>query len=387
MTTAVSPNSASPPTPPAKVNLSDLLMIGCALSAVSAFAVVALKLTGRVSFTKPFSASFIAAVVLGILRTIYKDRQIDLMPFFHSFIPRPTFDTDLYTGEGVVEPFKVGDTKVIPLINRGADCFMNATLQVILHDDLLKAALYQRFKEAVDSTPAMVAFCRVVEFFNEGKTVSTYDLRKFMPDSNQYGQQDAYEFLQQILNYLTPGDHPGLFFPVTTINFWEQKGENGEVISTKETRVTAKEFNSIVQIPDSYKRISGQELIAKHFSKQEIKGDEWVCEENQITYHPAHQQLSFEQPPPRLVFVLKRFGWDRKISTHVDMPEKLVVQGKNYSLKKIIMHHGYSMMSGHYTARLHLDGKWVEANDRTIRDSTDIDYVRQNGYIYFYESE
>ncbi len=91
MTTAASLNRPQPTiSSPESVNISDWLMIGSALSTSSAVVVMALALTGRVSFTKPFSASVISAIVLGILGAICKDQKIDVTPFFsaaNAFIP------------------------------------------------------------------------------------------------------------------------------------------------------------------------------------------------------------------------------------------------------------------------------------------------------------
>lgn len=67
--------------PDQNISMSDWLMIGSALSSASAVAVVALALTGRVSFTKPFGTSVISALVLGILGAIYKEQKIDITPF------------------------------------------------------------------------------------------------------------------------------------------------------------------------------------------------------------------------------------------------------------------------------------------------------------------
>lgn len=62
------------------INIGDWLMLGSALSLSSAMAVIVLKLTGRISFAKPFGASVVSAVVLSVLGVIYKDQTIDTAP-------------------------------------------------------------------------------------------------------------------------------------------------------------------------------------------------------------------------------------------------------------------------------------------------------------------
>jgi len=72
------------------INIGDWLMLGSALSLTSAMAVIALKLTGRTSFTKPFGASVVSAVVLSLLGVIYKDQTVDAAPIINqikNFMP------------------------------------------------------------------------------------------------------------------------------------------------------------------------------------------------------------------------------------------------------------------------------------------------------------
>lgn len=378
-------SALTPPGGPASVkhffSPSDWFFIGSALSSSSAMGVIFLTLVGRVSFTKPFSICVVTTIVLGVLAEMFKDQKFDMTPVVdiaHSFIPKPTFDTAPYPGEEVVHASEHG---VVPLINRGSDCFMNATLQVIVHDPLLRDALHRRYQ--ADPTPEAVAFCRVLQFYSEGKTVSSFNLRQFMPDPVRFGQQDAYEFLQQLLNDLTAKDYPELFPSQTTTYFWQQRDASDQIIQEKQTTVQAREFNSIIQIPSQAGMVSGQGLIDQHFAKKPHEGEMWM--DGADAYSPGDQQVQFDQVPKRLVFVLKRFNRDDKISTPVDMPEELVVNRTKYSLKKIIVHHGATMRFGHYTALLQRGGKWIYASDMQIRESADSTSDRQNGYIYFYE--
>ena len=389
-TTTLPRATAPEPIPP--VYFNDWLVIGSALSSSTAMAIAALKLTGRVSLNKSLCICIVTSIVLGILGIVLKDQQTDFKSLRKLLVRPPIFDTKLYPGEDVYEPLIVptsggNEIKVIRLINRGLDCFMNATLQVIMHDHLLRDALCRKFKGAQNPTPAMNAFCRVIDFFNEGKTVSTYNLRQFMPDDHQFGQQDAHEFLVQLIGFLGLEESTNLFFPMTTTYSMVQKDPTGGESKTKQVQSKTHEFNSILEIPQSTEIVSGQDLVETYFSERKHDGGEFRCDEDQITYVPNTQLISFDSMPPRLVLVLKRFNERGKINTLVDMPEKLSVKEKVYFLKRVIIHHGSTRLSGHYTALLKLGEKWIDANDSRITETTDSTPARQNGYIYFYESE
>ena len=115
-----------------------------------------------------------------------------------------------------------------------------------------------------------------------------------------------------------------------------------------------------------------------------------------------------------LCIVIKRFYWGvkgkAKISTVIRFPMCLdlssYVNGASlYSLKSVILHHGYSLHVGHYTSLVHNEMKglralrvllfslttyldqWFDCNDKTLEPihEEDITSLEDNSpYILFY---
>ena len=264
------------------------------------------------------------------------------------------------------------------------DCFMNSIFQVIMHDTLLKTALIETYQK--QETPKAKAFCQAVKDYSEGKTVSTNDLRTFMPVKVQTGQQDAAEFLQSLLNDVSYSNYPGLFASLKLTYNWEIKGffGLGSVIESRTTEATHQQY----MIPLEITSTDGAKLIDSYFTKKAHFGDRYTDELSKKVYSPGQVQTHVVGTPDRLVFQLKRFNLNNKISSTVEMPEKIQVNGSSYTLKKIVMHHGTSKNSGHYTSLLEDGvGHWTKTDDKKITKLNDSSEYRKNGYLYFYELE
>ncbi len=268
--------------------------------------------------------------------------------------------------------------------NPGNDCFMNAVFQIIMHDDLLRAAIVETYQN--DPSPKAQALIEAINRYALRETISTNALRQFMPKGFQNGQQDASEFLSLLLNSVSVEKHGALYAKLTTTNEWEKKGWFGMVSDTKKTSVTANEFLIPIQIPKTNHLLNGTNLIQSHFAKKRHQGENYKDELSGKIYSPGHVQLTLENTPRRLVFSLNRFDDSGKINSPVEMPEIVEMQGNRYALSKIIMHHGETMGNGHYTALLRYEaGRWIHADDKTVRAVNRTTQDQKDGYIYFYE--
>lgn len=267
-------------------------------------------------------------------------------------------------------------SRVCGLFNQGTDCFMNAIFQVIMHDNRLKAAVLNSY----GNTQMGDLVRHAVDSYERG-TTSTYTLRQLLPPMQQDGQQDAAEFFDSIMK---PFDHkkdPTLLPIVTTSYHWEIKGWLGSVAESK----TTSQKQPMLYIPLEIEGNSGQKMIDKYFTPQAHDGDKYKDKETGKVYSPGCVQLQIEGKPERLIFQLKRFTENYKITRPVDMPEILTVNGTLYALGKIVRHHGESQEGGHYTSVIQIEDKWMKADDRTITSVKDPKEYRQNGYLYFYE--
>ncbi len=60
-----------------------------------------------------------------------------------------------------------------------------------------------------------------------------------------------------------------------------------------------------------------------------------------------------------------------------------------YTLKSVIIHHGSSFNSGHYTACVKKNNQWYDCNDKTITDISEDDVKKKikKGSLFFYEKK
>ncbi len=282
------------------------------------------------------------------------------------------------------QPPRASYEGVVPLENFGNDCFMNATFQVIMHDEALREALVEIFKQ--NTSPTQAQFLEYVEAYKNGDSnISTYRLRSFMDPRNQYGQQDANEFLLRLTNQLDPKAYPHLFTLCTTEYqcVRQAPSTDNEAPKTYMSQVSENEFLIPLQLPRSSNKINGQHLIDTALSENDHEGESF--KEYDTTYKPTKARLKIEGTPNRLAFQLKRFTGTGKIQNTVDMPECLQINDEYYQLKSIIVHSGTTKSSGHYYSVINKESGWVKANDSSITPIQDISHERQNGYLYFYE--
>lgn len=269
---------------------------------------------------------------------------------------------------------------IAPIQNTGTDCFMNAVIQVVMHDSLLRNAVWSVFHKK--NTPEAQSLLNVMRDYPLNE-VSTKNLRDLMPQGSQQGQQDASEFLQQLVNQLDPKDYPDLFCALKTTYKWENKGWFST--TTKTTSETVKEFFIPITITQQPNPVSGQGLIESFFQQKKHEGENFKDESTGNVYTPGTVQMKIVGTPKRLSFMLKRFELNKKINTPVDMPEVLTINDTLYFLKKSILHRGESRDNGHYTCLIAEEGHWTHANDAQITDEKNTKQTLQNGYLYFYE--
>jgi ubiquitin carboxyl-terminal hydrolase 36/42 len=84
--------------------------------------------------------------------------------------------------------------------------------------------------------------------------------------------------------------------------------------------------------------------------------------------------------------VLKRFRWDgngSKIDTTVTFDlDDVDVNGTTYELTGVVVHHGRTLRSGHYTAYLRHDDRWLHANDNKINTVSEDVVLSQSSQVY-----
>jgi len=94
------------------------------------------------------------------------------------------------------------------------------------------------------------------------------------------------------------------------------------------------------------------------------------------------RRCAFARLPPVLFIALKRFGYNRKVTTELIIPEDFVIGTNKYRLVAVCLHNG-SLHGGHYTACALTDNVWLHFDDGAI--SVVGSPVTKNGYCFVYE--
>ena len=112
----------------------------------------------------------------------------------------------------------------------------------------------------------------------------------------------------------------------------------------------------------------------------------------------CQKEVSITAAPKLLCLVVNRFFWSSrgraKINTIVTYPLTLAIPHcqSEFKLKSAVLHHGYSLNSGHYTALTYNDMKeqWFHCNDNTVQPITTEAVLKKadnSAYILFYFRE
>ena len=110
------------------------------------------------------------------------------------------------------------------------------------------------------------------------------------------------------------------------------------------------------------------------------------------THRPAEKKLDILSTPKVLVLQLKRFSGLRKIGDLVNFPTQLrlkfVVAGSerhhSYRITGVVFHRGSTIASGHYISYVNVEGKWLEADDSSIREVSWEMVKNMKVYLLFY---
>lgn len=142
--------------------------------------------------------------------------------------------------------------------------------------------------------------------------------------------------------------------------------------------------------------ITLQDCLEHHFSDETINltDKDWTCDKCNVK-SPSKKSIKLWKNPKILVISLKRFNHQLvKKEVPVSAPVELSLSKHtlhsphvNYSLVAIGNHQG-SIGSGHYNCICkHKNSKWYAIDDVMVREAQDVEleYLLNNGYVYFYE--
>ncbi|XP_002734273.1 ubiquitin carboxyl-terminal hydrolase 44-like [Saccoglossus kowalevskii] len=261
---------------------------------------------------------------------------------------------------------------------------------------------------------------------------------RLIPSFKGYSQQDAQEFLCELLDKLNSEMHFAVSSTVVSPNPRSMLTPS-EIISSSfqgqlVSQVTCLEclinsntyepfWDLSLEFPERYQCGRGNELstdschvtemLAKFTEVEKLEGRVYECDycnsrRRRVSSKPiikteASKQLLITTLPQVLRLHLKRFRWSgrmhrEKINVHVDFSQRLDMKpfcspslgceplDYEYDLAAVVIHHGRGFGSGHYTAYCWnaQGGFWVHCNDSRLDLCSIEDVTSCQAYILFY---
>jgi uncharacterized UBP type Zn finger protein len=299
--------------------------------------------------------------------------------------------------------------------NRGNACFMNATKQVIFNDSLLYNAIITTSpspnncdndqKKERKHTAKKLLHTELQNYQNPSTRLLPHsdDLRYFLKETEKNKQEDAGQFIINLLQEIDQAQHPNLFTKLTTFYKWEKEGLSEgvanpfELSELPESNIQTKTDTGFALLPitipskaSTEKPLNGKQLIEQIFSWQNEDGEHANFLQGGTVYKfkKTQTKIEIDPYPERVILQINRFLMtrqsERKLTTAVTMPETFTINERTYRLHSFIEHRGNTMHNGHYVAYVNKEGMWYEANDAMITKKMHLPDEASTGYLYFY---
>ncbi|KAG0148437.1 hypothetical protein CROQUDRAFT_60602 [Cronartium quercuum f. sp. fusiforme G11] len=303
-------------------------------------------------------------------------------------------------------------------VNTGNTCFLNATLQALIHTPALAVGLLDRDEHRRDEcrlsqTKNFCVLCNMQNLITaclrphrrerqiKPSLISNH-LNRIAPRMRNNRQEDAHEFLRMLIEAMQNAALGGR----------EAQAKQKEKDSTFIYRMFAGKFRSRVTCQhcqttsdtfDTFLDLSLDigEVTNVHKALQKLRqldhlngSNQYKCEKCK-KLRDAKKELSVFIAPPILTLHIKRFNAKgRKINKKIQFTELLDLKAAmnsdspstRYKLYAVICHAGNTNHSGHYYAYIKTsDGQWYETDD-AMTGTVSRDHVlsANEAYMFFY---
>ncbi len=295
------------------------------------------------------------------------------------------------------------------LLNCGATCYLNAATQALLAINPLKNFLqlnpnvYARgsfensFQQLITAAPPLGLPNRQLmnTYAKQGANIIAG-----LSQGNPLGQQDASEFLGEVLDRLrTKGREDKektirqFLSNIMGILIYSQiecpLSESQSYIASKHTSTT---YYLSLPVKTAYELRSLEECLYEYFQPEQIEFNDQECRK---TSQLEHISSIFMVSLSRYIFDIETLE-AKKLSHSIHVPltfdvQPYLIQKQNHNLYKLIacvVHHG-TAAGGHYVACVKYDNQWYLCDDTTITKITKkkVKQYASMGYIYIYEQE
>lgn len=331
---------------------------------------------------------------------------------------------ELFSYRISLHPPKVANERGAGLVNKGNTCYMNSTLQALLHLPPLSYALlmldtdqlYGRFgAHPVHKFDAIEEMARLAQRTmtkrgNEAPAAPNAfiaNLKSYARTLVKFRQEDAHEFLRFLLDamqYCCLVRAPKSLKPFdplreTTLIHKIFGGKLRSRVQCGRCKHNSDTYDPILDLSLDIRNLRSNTIssaLDNFTSLDHLSGSEkYRCEKCKMSVN-ATKRFTIHQAPTVLTVHLKRFTLTgQKISKQIAFGEELVLtrnvlsEGRapqKYILHSVIHHHGGGPNSGHYIASVRgaLGNRWYEMNDSSVYPLRSAPVNASNAYILFY---
>lgn len=332
--------------------------------------------------------------------------------------------TDLYPFKVSLHPPKAMKERGAGLNNRGNTCYMNSTLQCLLHlpplanallmldPDQLYGRLGARPTHKFDAIGEMAKLAKKTILRNGNEipiapNAFIADLKLYARTLVKYRQEDAHEFLRflleamQFCSLIKAPKSLKPFDPIreTTLIHKIFGGKLRSRVTCERCHHNSDTYDTILDLSLDIRKSSNSNLAGalEHFTSTDyLSGTEkYKCEKCKMSVN-ATKRFTIHQAPPVLTIHLKRFTLTgQKITKQIGYGEDLTLNKnvlsegqpmQKYKLHSVIHHHGSGPNSGHYIASVRgSSGKrWYEMNDSSVHAIRGAPVSASSAYVLFY---
>lgn len=336
------------------------------------------------------------------------ERPIKSSTQINDGIPEPK--RTMFQMERVNNRWRDGARLLSGLINMGNTCFLNSSLQCLLHTPALYNFLItlnnnnRQDQHKFDSLTALAKILRQSQ--NQGPkhpirpSDVVYNIKKIGSHFMHGRQECAHEFTRLFMDSLLRSSVNGKgkldkYEEATTLPHRIFGGWTRSRVTCMNCRHNSDTYESFLDMPLEIKNCETIYHCLQKFTRQEVldEGNKYKCEKCKVTTR-ATKQFTIHRAPNVLSICLKRFSMmGSKLSYDVRYPNTLKINRycsdsqvpHEYELYAILVHSGFSVNSGHYYSYCKTSrGGWSKFDDCTVTPVSQESVLQKQPYILYY---
>lgn len=322
-------------------------------------------------------------------------------------IPDPK--RNFYPLEKISNRFRDGSRLLSGLVNMGNTCFLNASIQCLLHTPALYNVLitmgkHHRQEGKFDAMSALQSILRQSQSAGSSHAIRpneiVFNMRKIGGHFCHGRQECAHEFTRLFMDAMLRSVSAGhgkldKYEETTTIPHRIFGGWFRSRVTCMACRHNSDTYESFLDMPLEIKNCENLYHCFQKFTREERldESNKYKCEKcRQMTN--AKKQFTVHRAPSVLAICLKRFSMmGTKLGYDIKYPEKLKINRycsnpkvpHEYELYAILVHSGMSVNSGHYFSYCKTPrGSWSKFDDCTVTPVPTENVLKKQPYLLYY---